>query len=70
MNKNIDDMTESELKNLIIELQEKNFRLVTIKDKALEYVEYLKTNCSNRLNKGHLRKMKKILRGDNDEKRN
>ena len=46
MNKNIGDMTESELKDFIIELQEENSRYERINkkykeviDKAIEYIE-------------------------------
>ena len=46
MNKNIGDMTESELKDFIIELQEENSRYERINqkykeviDKAIEYLE-------------------------------
>ncbi len=47
MNKNIGDMTESELKDFIIELQEENSRYERLNkkykeviDKATEYIEY------------------------------
>ena len=58
MNKNIGDMTESELKDFIIELQEENSRYERINqkykeviDKAINYVEngdllYLASKCS------------------------
>ena len=58
MNKNIGDMTESELKDFIIELQEENSRYERINqkykeviDKAIDYVEngdllYLASKCS------------------------
>lgn len=36
-------------------------------DKAIEYNNYLKEHCSYKLNKGHLRKMGKILKGDSNE---
>ena len=46
MNKNVGDMTESELKDFIIELQEENSRYERINqkykeviDKAIEYIE-------------------------------
>lgn len=47
VNKNIGDMTESELKDFIVELQEENSRYERINqkykevhDKAIEYIEY------------------------------
>ena len=58
MNKNIGDMTESELKDFIIELQEENSRYERINqkykeviEKAIDYVEngdllYLASKCS------------------------
>lgn len=33
-------------------------------DKAIEYNDYLRKNCKYKLNDGHLRKMNKILRGE------
>ena len=53
MNKNIGDMTESELKDFIIELQEENSRYERknkkykeVIDKAIEYIkEKARNNC-------------------------
>ena len=39
MNKNIGDMTESELKDLIIELQQQNKELKERINKAIEYIK-------------------------------
>lgn len=51
MNKNIGDMTESELKDFIVELQEENKKQKEVIDKTIEYIEngdllYLASKCS------------------------
>ena len=76
MNKNIGDMTESELKDFIIELQEENSRYERINkkykeviDKAIEYIkdftfEPLLTNEDRKLimYNDNLRNFEKILK--------
>ena len=42
MNKNIGDMTESELKDFIIELQQENKKYKEVIDKAIEKLEEVK----------------------------
>ena len=42
---------------------EKNDELLLIIENALNYVEYLQDHCKHNLNSGHLRKLKKILKG-------
>ena len=77
MNKNIGDMTESELKDFIIKLQEENSRYERINqkykeaiDKAIEYMkdfifEPLLTNEDRKLimYNDNLRNFEKILKG-------
>ena len=75
MNKNIGDMTESELKDYIIELQEENSRYERINkkqkeviDKAIEYIEdtYYSKNTTDIdsivLSNNELLKIRKILK--------
>ena len=49
---------------LQIEIQE----LVKQKENTLDYVEHLIRDAKYHLNLGHLKKLKKLLQGDNDEK--
>ena len=75
MNKNIGDMTESELKDFIIELQEENSRYERLNqkykeviDKAIEYIEdtYYSKNTTDIdsivLSSDKLIKVKEILK--------
>lgn len=53
---------------MIDDLKKENEELKAKIDKANEYNNYLIEHCKYNLNKGHLRKMKNILRGsENNE---
>lgn len=61
----------AEMKAIINMLEEKNKLLTEVAnekqnriDRAMTYNNYLREKCSYRLNDGHLRKMKKILLGE------
>ena len=47
-------------------LEEWYFYHKEIIDKAIEYNNYLREHCKYKLNEGHLRKMNKILQGNDD----
>ena len=77
MNKNIGDMTESELKDFIVELQEENSRYERINQKYKEVIEkaidYLETHKRKdeflELNQWGTRELLKILRGEINERK-
>ena len=66
MNKNIGDMTESELKDFIIELQEENSRYERINQKYKEVIEkaieYMKNNATS----NYFDKEKNMFRREED----
>ena len=66
MNKNIGDMTESELKDFIIELQEENSRYERINKKYKEVIEkaieYMKNNATS----NYFDKEKNMFRREED----
>ena len=68
VNKKIGDMTESELKDFIIELQEKNSRYERINEKykeviekAIDFIDYYM--CDDYEYIGYVDKVKDILKG-------
>ena len=66
MNKNIGDMTESELKDFIMELQEENSRYERINQKYKEVIdkaiEYMKNNATS----NYFDKEKNMFRREED----
>lgn len=71
MNKNIGDMTESKLKDFIIELQEKNSRYEKRNEKAIEEIEkylltedYCSLKCEDLADTFH--KLLEILKGKSE----
>ena len=52
---------------LLVEKQKKIEQLENNRDKAIEYNEHLIEHAKYHLNLGHLKKMRKILKGGSDE---
>lgn len=73
--KDIKKLEQLENKNkenslLLIEFQDMEQRIEQLennRDKAIEYNEHLIEHAKYHLNLGHLKKMRKILKGDSDE---